>query len=268
MGFQHAGSLTGAAPIVRRYQGGTDLYVGNLVQTGLVNPAHGGHVEIAESEGEAWENDQMLVGMVSAIADNSRTYVAASSGTAGYGDMSTYTTTQATIAANLGTGLTGGGEVDVTLAIPYDTLIRAPIYNGAWGTALTEQVATSASSTGVTITATGDAIADFTDAFGTIYCRSGANRGHYRVMTTTTSTTVNTVVVPFPYGIVVGDVFVAAGIRLGMSTMNLPSSADCIDGNLVQTSYIPVYYHEINLEESGKEYAIFSTFNNWAAPAT
>ena len=268
MGFSYAGSLLGGAPVVRRFQAGTDLYVGNLVQTGLVNPAHGGHVEIAEAEGEAFENDQPIVGLVSAIADASRTYVAAVSGTAGYGDKSTYTTTQATIAANLGTGKTGGAEVDVTLIIPQITLVRAPIYNGAWGTALTEMVATSASSTGVTITATGDAIADFTPAFGTIYCRSGANRGHYRIITTTTSTTVNTVVIPFPYGIVAGDVFVAAGIRLGMSTLNFPATADCIDGNLVQTNYYPAFYHDINFEESGKEYAIFSTMNNWAAPAT
>ena len=268
MGFQFAGSLSGAAPIVRRYQAGTTMYVGNLVQSGLVNVGLGGHVDILEVATEAWETTQPIMGMVTAIADESRTYVKSVSGTAGYGDRTTYTYTQATIAANLGTKLSGGAEVDVTLAIPMDTLIRAPIYNTVWGTALTEQVVTTASSTGVTITAAGDAVTDMTAGFLTAYCRSGANRGHYRVVTTTTSTTVNTVVIPFPYGIAVGDVFVLAACSLGIAGMNICTACDAIDGNKISTYYYPAFYHDINLEESGKEYAIFSTIACWAAPAT
>jgi hypothetical protein len=268
MGFNYAGNLGGAgAPVVRRLQTAQDLYVGNLVQTNMFGVSEGGHVELADVATEVFENDQPIVGFVSAIADESRAYVAASSGTAGYGDKSTYTTTQATIAANQGTGLTGGGEVDVTLALPMTTLIRAPIYNTVWGTALTEQVVTTASSTGVTITAAGDAITDIADGFATAYCRSGANRGQYRVVTTTTSTTVNTVVIPFPYGIVVGDVFVIASCKLGIGGMDLCTAADAIDGNNDMDKFYAVYYHEINLEESGKEYAIFAMAPQWISAA-
>jgi hypothetical protein len=196
--------------------------------------------------------------MISAVADESRAYVAASSGTAEYGDRSTYTTTQATVAANLGTGLTGGGEVDVTLIIPGITLVRAPIYNAAWGTALTVQTVTTASSGGTTITAANNAITDMADDFVTAYCRTGANRGHYRVVTTTTSTTASTVTVPFPYAIAVGDTFVLASCVLGLGGLDFPASADCIDGNNDMNAYYSVLYHEVNLEEAGKEYAIFS----------
>ena len=267
MGFQFAGSLSGAAPIVRRYQIGETMYVGQLVMPGTFTLTHGGHVQIADVANTAYEETQPLIGIVTAVADKSRTYVAASSGAQGYGDRSTYTITQATIAANLGTGLSGGGEVDVTKIVPFDTLVKGPIYNTVWGTALTELVVTTADSGGTTITAAGDAITDMTDAFPTAYCRSGANRGHYRVVTTTDSTTVSTVVIPFPYGIVAGDVFVVAACRLGWGSMQLCTGADAIDGDIIQTHYHPVDYHEINLEESGKEYAVFSTIAGFGAPA-
>ena len=268
MGFQFAGSLSGAAPIVRRYQIGETMYVGQLVMPGTFTLTHGGHVQIADKANTAFEATQPIIGIVTAVADNSRTYVKAVSGAASYGDRSTYNyATQATIAANLGTGLTGGGEVDVTKIVPFDTLVRGPIYNTVWGTALTELVVTTASSGGTAITAAGDAITDMTDAFPTAYCRSGANRGQYRVVTTCTSTTVSTVVIPFPYGIEEGDVFVVAACRLGWGSMQLCTAADAIDGDIIQTSYHPVDYHEINLEEKGKEYAVFSTIAGFGAPA-
>jgi hypothetical protein len=268
MGFQFAGSLSGSAPIVRRFQIGTTMYVGCLVQPGLVNVGLGGHVDLLEVATAAAEGAQPIVGMVSAVADESRTYVPAVSETAGYGDRSTYSTTMADITANNAPHLTGGGEVDVTLALPMDTLIRAPIYNTTWGNALTEQVVTSADTNGVSITATGDAIATMTAGFMTAYCRSGANRGHSRIVTTATSTTVSVVAVPFPYTIAVDDVFVVASCALGYSGMDVCTASDAIDGNKISTYYYLVYYHEVNLEESGKEYAVFSTTAIATAPAT
>jgi hypothetical protein len=266
MGFQYAGSLTGTAPIVRRLQTGVTMYVGQLVQTGMFTVTHGGHVELADVATEVFENDQPIVGIVSAVADESRTYVKPATDHK-YGDRSTYTTTQATIAANLGTGLTGGGEVDVTLALPMNTLIRAPIYNATYGTDLTVQTNTSASSGGVTITDAGNLVTDIADGFATAYCRTGANRGHYRVVTTSTSTSVNTVVVPFPYAIAVDDTFVIASCKLGIGGMDICTNADAIDGNNDMDKFYAVYYHEINLEESGKEYAVFSMAPQWISAA-
>jgi len=262
MGFTYAGNLGGAgAPVVRRFQISEDCYVGQLVQTGLV-AGTGGHIQIADVATEASDDDQTIIGFISAIADDSRTYVASSSGTAEYGNKSTYTTTQATVAANLGTKLTGGGEVDVTLALPMQTLIRAPIYNAAWGTALTTLTATSASSGGTVVADTANAITDIADDYATVYCRTGANRGQYRIITTSTSTTSQTVTVPFPYGIAIGDTFVVASCVLGKGGLDFPATADCIDGNNDMNAFYDVYYHDINLEESGKEYAVFA-LTNW-----
>lgn len=258
MGFTYAGNLGGAgAPVKRRFQIGETCYVGQLVGSGMLGGA-GGHVQILDAASEAFEDDVAVIGAISGVADASRTYVASSSGTAQYGDRSTYTTTQATVAANLGAKLSGGGEVEVTLALPMVTLFKAPIYNAAWGTALTVQTATSASSGGTVIADTGNAITDMADDFVTAYCRTGANKGQYRIVTTTTSTTSSTVTVPFPYGIAVGDTFVLASCVLGYGGLDFPSSADCIDGNNDMNAYYSVYYHDINLEESGKEYAVFS----------
>lgn len=261
MGFSYAGNLGGAgAPVKKQFLTNETMYSGQLVQfqkvpTDALNL--GGAVTIAAAAAEAVEDEFPIAGFVSGIVDGSRTYVASTSGTAQYGDRTTYTTTQATVKAN------GPSEVEVTLMIPGITLARAPIFNGAWGTALTEQVVTTASSTGVTITAAGDAITDVADDYLTAYCRSGANRGISRIVTTTTSTTVNTVLVPFPNGIAVGDVFVLASCVEGMGGLNFPASADCIDGNHAMNVYYNVYYHTVNLEESGKEYAEFALWSGY-----
>lgn len=265
MGFQFAGSLTGAAPVVRRLQVGVTMYTGNLVISGIAGGL-GGHVELATVASETFENDQPIIGMVSAIADESRTYVAGVSGTAGYGDRTTYTDTKATVAANLGTKLTGGGEVDVTLIIPGDTLIKAPIYDTVWGTALTELTVTTGNANGITVTHANDTITDIADDYSTIYCRSGANRGHYRV-NTTGGANANVATIPFPYTIVAGDVFVVASCVLGLGGFDITTACDAIDGDNDLNAFYTVYYHEINLEESGKEYAVFSLVP-WVASIT
>ena len=247
-GFEYAGSLVGggAAPIVREFQISETCYVGQLVMGPRVGGL-GGNIQIADAATEASENDQPIMGIVAGVVDSSRAYSSTY-----YGDGSTYTTTQATIAS------TGTPRVKVTLAIPWVTLIRGPIFNAAYGTALTVQTVTTASSGGVTITAANNAITDIADDFAVAYCRTGANRGHYRVVTTSTSTTVNTVTVPFPYGIALGDTFVIASCVPGIGGLNIPATANCIDGNDDMNAYYDVFYHEINLAEAGKEYAVFA----------
>jgi hypothetical protein len=268
MGFSYAGSLGGAgAPVVRRFQAGTDLYNGVFVVSNMLSGT-GGHVELAVVAAESFEDDSPLIGFVSAVADNGRTTDKATSGTAGKGDLSTYTVTVATIAANLGTGLTGGAEVDVTLALPMDTLIRAPIYDETWGTALPELTVTTGDANAVTITHADDATACTTDDFNTAYCRSGANKGHYRVVTTA-GANANTVTVPFPYAIAEGDVFVIAGCVLGYGGLQFTTAIDGINGDYaLTTAHYSVYYHEINLEESGKEYAVFALWPQSVESAT
>jgi hypothetical protein len=257
MAFEYAGNLGGAgAPVIRRFQVDETMYVGQLVQTGMFGNSAGGHVKIADVATEAFEDDQPILGFISAVADGSRTFVTGLAGTQGYGDRSTYTVDRATVAANAGSSKTGGGEVDVTLALPMKTLIKAPLYDATWGTALTEIVEQDGDATGVVITSAA-ATADIANNFGTIYCRSGANRGQYRVIVSVVAA-VTTVTVPFPYAISVGDTFVQASCVLGYGGMDVTTGADAIDGDNDMNFYHSVYYHEINLEEAGKEYAVFA----------
>ena len=266
MGFSYAGNLGGAgAPVVRRFQIGETMYVGQLVQTGIVGGA-GGHVQLADIATDTFESGLPIIGFVSAVADASRTWTAAATDNE-YGDKSTYTTTMSIVTANVGTGLTGGGEVDVTLALPMKTLIKAPIWDATYGNALPELTITTGNSDGKTITHASDATGCTTlDDYSTVYCRHGANKGHYRVVTTAGANE-QVVTVPFPYTIVAGDIFVVAACVLGFGGMDITTNADGIDGDNVLDDFRTVYYHEINLEESGKEYAVFS-FWHQSAEAT
>jgi len=252
MGFQYAGSLTGTAPIVRKFQSGENMYVGQLVMSGVTGGL-GAHVQILDAPTLLKEDVLNPIGMVTGIVDGSRAWTAAVSGTAQYGEGTTYTATKSVIAD------TGVSEVEVTYILPMNTLIRAPIYNTVWGTALTECVCTTAHA-GTVISHTGNAVTDMMEDHTTIYCRSGANRGHYRVVTGTT-TTAQTVTQSFPYTTALGDVFVVCAGVLGNSYMDIGTGCDCIDGDNALAASIQVFYHEINLEESGKEYAVFSLLN-------
>ena len=173
MGFAYAGSLVGGAPVVRKMLTGETMYTGQLVKSARA-AGIGGAVAVADIATDVNEDASQVIGICTGIVDGSSTWVTPSSGVAGYGQRTTYTTTIATVKAD------GPSEVEVTLIIPGITLVKAPIYDTVWGTALTELVETSGNADGVTITHANQAITDCADDFSTIYCRSGANRGLYR----------------------------------------------------------------------------------------
>jgi hypothetical protein len=266
MAFSYAGSLVGAgAPVIRRFQAGSDLYIGNMVVANMLNGT-GAHVEKCAVAGDDFEKKSPVLGFVVGIADKSRTYINPVSGTSGNGDRTTYTATKATILANQEPSQSGGAEVDVCIQQPMMTLIRAPLYDTVWGTALTPIVNQTTDAGGTTIIAAA-ANADIADDYGTIYCRSGANRGQSRVITGQVTSTY-TVTIPFPHTITAGDVFVAASCVLGFGGMDFTTGIDAIDGDNSLDDFYSVYYHEINLEEAGKECAVFSFWPETATSAT
>jgi hypothetical protein len=259
MGFAYAGNLLGVGtPVVRNFQSGESMYVGQLVKSGRA-AGLGGHVAIADIATDVNEDVSQVIGICTGIVDGSSTWTAHSSGTAEYGQSTTYTTTIATVLAD------GPSEVEVTLIIPGVTLVRAPIYDTTWGTALTELVETAGDANGVAITHD-ETVVDCADDFSTIYCRTGANRGIYRV-NTTVGANAQLATVPFPHAIAIGDTFVIASCALGLAGMDLTTTFDAIDGDNAMNEYYQVYYHDINLEESGKEYAIFSFWSGSTAEA-
>ena len=251
MGFEYAGSLIGSgAPVVTRLQVGATIYTGQLLQSNSVSGA-GGHVEIADAATEAHEDDQPIIG----VATGCHVINDAGWNSTNYGDTCTYDTTTTAQQAN---DPVGAAEVECTRIIPNVTLIRGPIYNAAFGTALTEMTITTAHAAGTTVTHANDAITDIADDFSTIYCRQGASRGHYRVNTTSTSANAQAVTIAFPYGLAVGDIMVCASCVLGLGGLDIPATANCIDGNNDMNSYYDVFYHQLNLEETGKEFAVFA----------
>ena len=245
MAFEYAGSLSGAAPVVVNLDIGETCYEGQLLQSGI-RGGLGGHVQILDAAGEAFENDIIPLGLVVGVVDASRTY----DGTY-HGNSSTYTTTIATIKAN-----GAPGRVQVVLIRPFDTLLKGPICYTAYGTAPTVLTNTTASTAGTTLTHT-STVTDTADDLATLYMRTGANAGLSRVITTV-NTTSQVATIPFPNTIAVGDTGLKVACVLGFGAMNIIATADCIDGDNALSSHWGVYYHEINCQEAGKEYAIFS----------
>lgn len=137
-----------------------------------------------------------------------------------------------------------------------DTVIKGPIFNGAYGTACTVYTNTTASTDGLTITTS--AVSQTPIAYNvTWYCRSGANKGLYRTAYST-STTSHTLYTAFPYDIAVGDTFVPIFLRQGTCAAQFDAESTYIEQQpAYATNYYLIDVLEINAEVAGGEYAIF-----------
>ncbi len=148
--------------------------------------------------------------------------------------------------------------IQVTRITP-ETLIEGPIYNAALGTAPTVVSDTGgADTTGYTSAGTTGAC-DFTPVANlcTIYARSGANAGMYRV-TSDTSTTAPTVTIGFPYDVVLGDTFVRVPLKQGISYIYIGGPGLYIDCSLgAATNYFTVFVEKLDLRRAGEEIAQF-----------
>lgn len=143
-----------------------------------------------------------------------------------------------------------------------NTLLEGPIFNAAYGTAISAKTETTGSADGLTVTLATTASADFTPVADlcTLYCRTGANMGLYRV-TDSTSKTSLAVDVAFPYDIAIADTFVYVPLRpFGVSYVQFDAESTYIEGGTsasLATNYHIVDVIRLNLAESGKETAIF-----------
>ena len=140
------------------------------------------------------------------------------------------------------------------------TYIKMPIFNG-WGTAITEGVVTAAgaSTTGAGFTTAAN-FCDFTPVAGrsSVFCRSGGNRGSLRV-TSDTSKTTKVVYQYYKYDVGAGDVFVGVPFRLGHTWAQIDATSTFLDASWQPaTNYYCINIVELNLSESGEEYAIFN----------
>jgi hypothetical protein len=246
MAFSWAGDLTGAKPIIKRFQVGVDCYQGQLAGADI-SKSTGGYVKPAPVAAAYPDTATRILGIITGIV-TSPVY------TASYykGDLATYDVTCATLQAN---SPVGPAYAEVALITP-TTLIKAPIYHTTPGVALHALKATTAVAAGTTFVTSGFDAA--VDGYSTAYCRGGSNRGEYRKVDGT-GTTTQTFVIPWTYGVAIGDEFVVANIVEGQSHIDLLGTyVNGIDGTAALTNYYCAYVHELNLEESGKEYAVFT----------
>jgi hypothetical protein len=147
--------------------------------------------------------------------------------------------------------------VEVAIIDPL-TVLRAPLWNGAVGTAMTEATVSTASG-GDGIGCTSGAVNVATVAnFSTIYCRSGANKGIYRQLDSA-STTAHTWDKAMKADVAIGDKIVAPNLNMfGLSRMQIDSEAQYIDIDAaVTTNYFYINVLRLDLSEAGAEFVEF-----------
>lgn len=139
-----------------------------------------------------------------------------------------------------------------------ETVLQGRIYNAAYGTGISYVTVSTGSTTGAGFTS--DAANHTPVAYNaTVMCRTGANKGLYRV-TYDTSSTVRTVYHYFPYDIAVGDTFKAVNISaLGCCKMMTDTAGTFINNAAAvgTTNWIWIDVLDLNLETDGQEYAVF-----------
>ena len=118
--------------------------------------------------------------------------------------------------------------VKVALIQP-GTIIKGSIFASTIGTALTVGTVSTGSTTGAGFTTSAINPATHVADLVTVYFRTGANKGIYRI-TTDASTTVKTVDHYFPYDIAIGDTVVGVPLRIGYSYGQTDSESIFING--------------------------------------
>ena len=239
---------------------GTDtLYEGQIVQAGKATT---GVLPLGAASG-AWDTTakSMPFGIVVGASNRTPVY-----DTTWKANSIVQVNSQADLAARDNTGvegqyIKGDPQAMVKVAcIGPNSVIRGPIYNGAYGTAPTELVGTTAVTTGLGTTT--DAI-DFSAnvaKYGYIYCRTGSNAGVYRV-TDTSSTTVHTWTRAMPQDTAVGDTYVVVPFKPGLSQLTTDGESMYVDCSalpvIAGTDLWTVNIFQINLEVAGAEYVDF-----------
>lgn len=243
--------------------GTSTYYVGQIVSYIAASKAQidGTVIPLAVPAGAAdTTNFQIPAGIVTGIGNRKAVFDST-------GQYATGVLTQANQAARDWFGAEGmysKGDPQVLVQIEPigpGSLIEGPIYNAALGTAPTVVTDTGgADSTGYTTAGTTGAC-DFTPVakLATIYCRTGANKGLYRV-TNDTSTTAPDVAVAFPYDVALNDTFVRVHLKQGFSKIYIAGPGLYIDTGTNTNSHTNCFHvivENLFLETAGKERANF-----------
>lgn len=154
--------------------------------------------------------------------------------------------------------------IQMTEILPH-TIVRGPIYNAAYGTAHGVSTLLVADVDGMITPVTAGFVANEWGATAianahTLYCRSGANAGIYRVSVNTTATA-PAVTTAFPYNAAVGDTFIHAPLKQGHTCVYIGGPGLYIDSSkvptLAGTTLFSVIVYKLDLSTTGREYAEF-----------
>jgi len=137
--------------------------------------------------------------------------------------------------------------------ITADTILEAPLYNAAYGTAPTVLTVTTGSTTGAGFTSNACQMTPVADKC-TTYCRTGANAGLWRI-SKDTSTTVETNDLYWPYDIAIGDTFIRVPLVKGWSYAYIDAAGMYIDVSATPaTNYFLINVLElVDFDQPGKE---------------
>jgi len=246
MAFQYLGEITGGlAPVVKRTVA-ANCYQGQMLGYDM---ATSGQVIPVTAASDDPDDTNVIAGICLGQWRNT------SPGTSLYdatykGDLVTYDTSQANLLLN---DPPGPALAAVQILTP-NSLIWAPIVKDTVGTAPECKAATTAVSNGLTFVIA--AIDTTVSLYSTAYCRTGANRGQYRRITTGAVAT-QTVVIPFQKAIAIGDTFCVVNVVEGFAHIDFDTQFQGIDSSPALTAWYNVIVHELNLEEAGKEYCTF-----------
>lgn len=142
--------------------------------------------------------------------------------------------------------------------IDANTILKGPIFNTTYGTALTVGTVSTGDTNGVSCTTSALDVAGVA-VLSTLYFRTGANAGTYRV-TDDASTTAVTWDKATTAAVAIGDTLVrSVGLRpIGPSRLQLDSESMFIDGAAaLTTDYYGVDVIKLDLREAGKEHVYF-----------
>ena len=147
--------------------------------------------------------------------------------------------------------------VEVAIIGP-ETVIVGPVKNSDIDVAPTLLTVTTASSDGATSLVTNGCEFTPVSDFSTIYCRTGANKGLYRI-TQDTSTVSPTNTLAFPKAVAVDDTLIRVPFRQGMSYIYIDSLAMYVDNSATPaTNFYGVNVVDMDLSTAGEEKVWFT----------
>ena len=147
--------------------------------------------------------------------------------------------------------------VEVTLLTPW-TVICGPVKNNDLDVAPTLLTVTTASSDGASSMVTNACEHTPVSDYSTIYCRTGANKGLYRI-TQDTVTTAPTNTLAFPKAVAVDDTLIRVPFRHGLSRITIDSLGMYVDNSATPTSsYYGVNVVDMDLSTAGEEKVWFT----------